>query len=75
MTRNVGDADRMARALFGVALLSLPIIMTLPAGPLYYALSVGGVLAGVSLIYSAVRGHCFIYGLFGFSTCSVANKP
>ena len=69
MQKNVGDVDRMARALLGVALLSLPIIMTLPIGPLYYALSVGGVLVGASMIYSAVKGHCFVYGFLGFSTC------
>ena len=61
----------MARALFGLAFLSLPIIMTLPVGLAYYALSVVAVLFGASLIWSAVKGHCFVYGFLGFSTCKV----
>jgi len=69
MKKNVGDVDRMARGLFGLALLSLPIIMTLPLGLTYYALSVAGVLGGVSLLWSAIKGHCFVYGFLGFSTC------
>jgi Protein of unknown function (DUF2892) len=71
MKKNVGDVDRMARALFGIAFLSLPIIMTLPMGLAYYALSVAGVLVGASLIWSAAKGHCFVYGFLGFSTCKI----
>ncbi len=69
MKKNVGDVDRMARSLFGLFFLSLPIIMTLPAGPTYVIASVAAVLAGASLIWSGIKGHCFVYGFFGFSTC------
>lgn len=71
MIKNVGDVDRMARGLVGLALLSLPIIMTLPPGVAYYAASVAAVLVGGSLIWSAVKGHCFVYGFLGFSTCKI----
>ncbi len=69
MIKNVGDVDRMARALFGLGFLSLPIIMTIPVGLTYYALSVAAVLVGVSMIWSAAKGYCFVYGFLGFSTC------
>ncbi len=69
MKKNVGDVDRLARGLFGLAFLSLPIIVTLPLGLSYYALSVAAVLIGASLLWSAGKGHCFVYGFLGFSTC------
>ena len=71
MKKNVGDVDRFARGLIGIAFLSLPIIMTLPPGFSYYVASVAAVLVGASLIWSAAKGHCFAYGFLGFSTCKV----
>jgi hypothetical protein len=69
MTKNVGDVDRFARWLVGLAFLSLPIIMTLPPGLPYIAASVAAVLVGASLIWSGAKGYCFAYGFFGYSTC------
>lgn len=69
MEKNVGGVDRMARWLFGLWFLSLPIIMPLPNGYAYMVASVVAVLFGLSLIWSGTKGHCFVYGFFGFSTC------
>jgi len=69
MKKNVGYVDRMARWMFGLAFLSLPIIMNLPQVASYTVASVISVLVGVSLIWSGTKGHCFVDGFFGFSTC------
>ena len=68
MQKNVGDADRMARILLGVGLLSVPVILTLPASAEYYALSAIAVVAGVIILISAYKGYCFVYGTMGLST-------
>jgi hypothetical protein len=63
MTANVGTADRIARALLGLGLLSLAVLLE---GDLRWL-----ALLGVPLLASAAFGVCFAYSLFGISTCAL----
>ena len=64
MQKNVGGADRLVRAVIGIALI-------------YYAMSnlpgsddwmVPAGMVGFILILTAIFGWCFIYKLFGIRT-------
>ena len=69
MNKNVGDVDRMARAVVGFALLWVPLVLTIPKGTEYYVLSAAAVVLGASAILSAIKGYCFVYGVLGISSC------
>lgn len=71
MTKNVGELDRMARVLIGLFFLATPIMTGAPDAPLDYLLIVAGMLFGASLIYSAIKGFCFVYSWLGISSCRV----
>ena len=64
MTRNIGNLDRLLRAIVGIALLSLIFV-----GPM----SLWGLL-GLIPFATAVVGWCPPYGLFGINTCA-AKTP
>jgi hypothetical protein len=64
ISRNMGTADRIVRALVGVGLVALLIGGAL-ASPWTYL--VGG-LAAIMLATSAA-GFCPLYALFGIRTC------
>lgn len=62
--KNVGKVDRVARALVGVALLSLVFV-----GPR----TAWGWIGLVPLL-TAVLGYCPAYTLFGLKTCAAQRK-
>ncbi|MCX7568229.1 DUF2892 domain-containing protein [Sulfitobacter sp. F26169L] len=70
ITSNLGNADRVLRALFGLVIFLAPLV-NLPAiwsdGFYAYAsMAVGFVLMLASLI-----SFCPVYRIFGMSTCKV----
>ncbi len=60
MKANVGGIDRILRIVLGAGLIAWGI----------YAQNWLGVL-GVPLLFSGLMGQCFLYRLFGISTCRV----
>ncbi len=64
MKKNVGPADRYIRTLVGVSFL-LQIFVVKPG-------AIGAIIflaLGLSLLYSAYTGYCWIYELLKLSTC------
>ena len=61
--KNVGLIDRILRAAFGAGFVAygLLYLVGLP--------SIVVVLVGAVLLVTAFAGSCFIYSLFGISTC------
>lgn len=62
---NQNKAERIARLI--VSLFLLPSFFLLDQT--WYSMLVGSV--GIILLFNAIVGTCFIYRLFGASTCSV----
>jgi hypothetical protein len=69
MRKNVGEFDRMSRALIGLFFLASPIIVGAPDSLADYGIIAAGMAFGASLIYSAVKGFCFVYSWLGISSC------
>jgi hypothetical protein len=67
MKQNVGLADRIFRALGGLAMLSCSVMAPLP---LIVRAGVLGVLGGY-LLLTALASRCGGYALLGKSTCAV----
>ncbi|MFP2924545.1 DUF2892 domain-containing protein [Pyxidicoccus sp. 3LG] len=67
MKRNVGNMERLFRALGGLALVTCAAMASLP---LAVRLATFGVL-GAYLLFSALAGSCLGYVLMGRSTCPV----
>lgn len=65
MQMNVGMLDRLARAVLGLALISL--VFWGPRSPLGWL--------GLVLIGTSVFRFCPLYRLVGISTCRAAGKP
>ncbi len=63
LPRNEGTADRVLRALFGLALLSLFFV-----GP-----RTAWGLLGLIPLTTALTGSCPLYTLLGISTCRVRD--
>jgi hypothetical protein len=64
MTTNVGTLDRIARVIFGLALLAFALGYIMPGSGWN---NVGWI--GIVPILTAVFSTCPAYSLFGFSTC------
>lgn len=64
MKKNVGNIDRIARIVIGVALLSLTVI-----GPK----TLWG-LIGIIPVVTATFSFCPLYPIFGFSSCPIDKK-
>jgi Protein of unknown function (DUF2892) len=69
MMKNVGSADRVGRALGGVAMLVCSVMAPLPL--LVRVTALGGM--GSYLLFTAVAGTCLGYRLMGKSTCPVES--
>lgn len=63
MLHNVGGIDRILRAVVGIVLLALVVV-----GPQTWWGLIGLIPLG-----TAVVGYCPVYGLFGISTCRLAE--
>lgn len=67
MTLNVGNADRIARALIGLAILSL--FFVLEGSARWWG------LIGLLPLGTAVFRFCPAYALLGMNTCGGKAKP
>lgn len=63
MTKNMGTADRAARAVLGIVLLALAF------GPLAGILAWLAGAVGVVMLATSALGSCPLYTLFGIRTC------
>jgi hypothetical protein len=70
MRRNVGNADRVARALGALGLLTCAVMAPLPLGVRLAAFA----LPAVYLLLTAAVGTCLGYSLMGKSTCPAARS-
>jgi hypothetical protein len=70
MKRNVGNVDRLARALGSAALLSCSVMAPLP---LLARLALFGA-GGVYLLLTALTGSCLGYRLMGKNTCPGGSR-
>jgi hypothetical protein len=68
MSANVGNIDRVARLVIGLALIAFAIPIGFPSTGWNW---VGWV--GVIPIGTAIFGYCPAYALFGLSTCPAAE--
>ena len=68
MTVNVGNADRVVRAIAGILLIILPFVSSFGAGSA--VLTWGSVVVGAILAATAVFKFCPLYRLVGANTCS-----
>ena len=70
MTRNVGNAERIARAVAAVALIVAAFVAPLPLAVRVGAL--GGMAA--YMLFTALSGTCLGYRMRGYSTCPVSQR-
>ena len=68
MKRNESTADRIIRAIIGIALLVFGFIVT---GTLQWVLLAAGILA----VFTAITGFCGLYKLLGISTHKEQTPP
>ncbi|MBR2657589.1 MAG: DUF2892 domain-containing protein [Loktanella sp.] len=70
MTVNVGDLDRILRAIIGVVLLALPFVSGLALFNSTIA-TVISVLLGLVMLGVAATRSCPLYTVLGVRTCKV----
>ncbi len=63
MTRNMGNADRLIRAVLAVALLTIGL------GAVQGVAGIGLATVGVVFLGTSAAGFCPLYTLFGIRTC------
>lgn len=68
MRMNVGNIDRMMRAMVGVILLAAPFVSGLALFDSAAAVAVF-VLVGLVMLVVAATRVCPLYSVFGFKTC------
>lgn len=68
MRMNVGNIDRMMRAVVGVILLAAPFVSGLALFDSAAAVAVS-VLVGLVMLVVAATRVCPLYSVFGFKTC------
>jgi len=64
MSPNVGNIDRVLRALVGIALITAPLINFMEVWTTSW-IAYGTIAVGVILVLTAVFSFCPIYRLFG----------
>lgn len=70
MKRNVGTADRVARAVGALGMAAGALATPLPATVRLLALA----LPAAYLLFTALAGTCFGYSLMGKSTCAIPRS-
>ena len=70
MKLNVGNSDRLLRALGAVAMLTCAVVAPFP---LLVRIAVHGV-PGVYLLLTALFGRCLGYSLLGKSSCPLESQ-
>jgi hypothetical protein len=68
MSVNVGDIDRILRALLGLILILAPLL-NMPAMWSSAVLAYGSMAVGLVLLVTAVLRFCPLYRILGLSTC------
>ncbi|MCR6637132.1 DUF2892 domain-containing protein [Devosia sp.] len=70
MHPNIGPADRILRAILGLALIAIVFV---PGLPLFGSLALQAIatVAGLVLLITALVRFCPLYRLLGLSTCKV----
>ncbi len=64
MKKNIGNVDRIIRALIGVILIAADLYLR--SGILF--------IAGIFSIYEALSSWCFFYQIIGKNTCPISSK-
>lgn len=70
MTANLGNADRVLRAIFGLVLIVAPLL-NVPTIWSSAALSYGSMAVGLVLVATALFRFCPLYRIVGMSTCKM----
>ncbi len=70
MTANLGNLDRLFRAIVGLVLVFAPLL-NMPAIWSSAALSYGTIAVGLVLVSTALFRFCPLYRLVGISTCKI----
>ena len=60
--KNKSDRERMIRAVIAI----IAIVATYFVGSPWFEI---GAIVGGALLFNAISGNCYIYRMFGFSTC------
>lgn len=68
MTPNIGSADRVLRAIFGLLLIFAPLL-NMPSIWSSGILAYGSMAIGMILVVTALFRFCPIYRILGISTC------
>ncbi len=63
--KNVGNADRILRAILGVIL----VLVYFMAGDLSAGLKWAALIVGVIMLLTAAMSSCPLYSVFGIKTC------
>ncbi|WP_295510121.1 DUF2892 domain-containing protein [Sulfitobacter sp.] len=70
MTANVGNADRLIRAILGIILIIAPLLNMPAIWSSSYA-AYGSMAVGLVLVLTALVRFCPLYRLLGLSTCKI----
>ena len=71
MKQNVGQLDRIVRAMMGLALVVGALVAPVPLAVRVVAFGA----MGAYLLMAALSGRCVGYHLLGKSTCSLTARP
>ncbi len=70
MTANVGNADRLIRAVLGLILIFAPLL-NIPAIWSSAVLAYGSIAVGLVLVATALFRFCPLYRILGLSSCKL----
>jgi len=70
MSANVGNVDRILRAILGLVLFIAPLL-NMPAIWASATLAYGSMAVGIVLVATALFRFCPLYRLLGMSTCEI----
>ena len=70
MTANLGNIDRLLRAILGLVLIFAPLL-NIPAIWSSPVLSYGAMAVGLVLVLTALVRFCPLYRIVGLSTCKL----
>jgi VIT1/CCC1 family predicted Fe2+/Mn2+ transporter len=70
MTANLGNLDRLIRAILGAILILLPLL-NMPAIWSSAYLAIGSIAVGLVLLVTALVRFCPLYRILRLSTCTL----
>ncbi|MBM3515456.1 MAG: DUF2892 domain-containing protein [Alphaproteobacteria bacterium] len=68
-SKNVGTIDRVLRFVLGVGVMGFTFMTPNPGEWIADAIDLMLGVFGFSLVLSAILAHCYVYQMFGISTC------